>query len=126
MQGGDVVTVAVLCAAQSVLAGGGVSPLGCGAQRPGGAHGVEATVSGWRGGGRQPHGSYAQQLPKTLKKRRPRLAIDLTLIPYHGQAQEREEEVYRGEAKAERHIFMPNASGTSSMRVSAIQWRCAE
>lgn len=43
-----------------------------------------------------------QQLPKTLLKgkRSYNLAIDLTLIPYHGQAQQNEEEIRRGQAKS--------------------------
>lgn len=43
--------------------------------------------------------ALGQQLPKNLKKRRWRLAIDLTLIPYHGQPQQDEEEIYRNQAK---------------------------
>lgn len=39
-------------------------------------------------------------LPKALRRRRHRLAIDLTLIPYHGRPLESEEEVYRGPAKS--------------------------
>jgi len=43
-----------------------------------------------------------QQLhPSLFKKKRPfQFAIDLTLIPYHGQAQTADDEVMRGEAKA--------------------------
>ena len=43
-----------------------------------------------------------QQLhPSLFKKRRPfQVAIDLTLIPYHGQPQARADEVMRGEAKS--------------------------
>ena len=46
--------------------------------------------------------TLAATLPRILKKRkrRQRLAIDLTLIPYHGQHQLREEEVYRSLAKS--------------------------
>lgn len=44
--------------------------------------------------------SLAAQLPKFLKKRRWRLAIDLNLRPYHGQPHREEKEVYRGEAKS--------------------------
>jgi hypothetical protein len=38
-------------------------------------------------------------LPKRLRRRRQRLAIDLTLIPYHGQPQHDAKEIYRGQAK---------------------------
>jgi putative transposase len=37
----------------------------------------------------------AALLPKALKRRRQRVAIDLTLIPYHGEPLEKENEVYR-------------------------------
>lgn len=38
-------------------------------------------------------------LPRNLRKRRQYLAIDLTLIPYHGEPQAAAEEIYRGKAK---------------------------
>jgi hypothetical protein len=44
----------------------------------------------------------AATIPKALKRRRPsrlRLAIDLTLIPYHGQPEADPKEIYRGKAK---------------------------
>jgi Transposase DDE domain len=44
--------------------------------------------------------SFARQLPKGLKKRPQRLAIDLTLIPYHGQPHRCSEEIYRSQAKS--------------------------
>ena len=43
--------------------------------------------------------ALAGTLPKALRKRRHPLAIDLTLIPYHGQPQKEAEEVYRSQAK---------------------------
>jgi len=43
--------------------------------------------------------ALAALLPKALKRRRQRLAFDLTLIPYHGQPFENESEIYRGAAK---------------------------
>lgn len=47
--------------------------------------------------------AMAASLPKALKKRKKRsrwrLAIDLTLIPYHGQPEANVEEVYRSKAK---------------------------
>ena len=44
--------------------------------------------------------SLAAELPKALKKRRQPLAIDLTLIPYHGKPHRDRHEVYRGQAKS--------------------------
>jgi putative transposase len=44
--------------------------------------------------------SFAAQLPQALRQRRQRLAIDLILIPYHGQPHRRVEEIYRGQAKS--------------------------
>jgi len=38
-------------------------------------------------------------LPKVLRRRRQRLAIDLTLIPYHGEPFRDLSEIYRGQAK---------------------------
>ena len=38
-------------------------------------------------------------LPKALRRRRQPLAIDLTLLPYHGEPLEDPREVYRGQAK---------------------------
>jgi hypothetical protein len=38
-------------------------------------------------------------LPRGLRRRRQPLAIDLTLLPYHGQPQHAADEVYRGQAK---------------------------
>jgi putative transposase len=48
----------------------------------------------------QLNNSFAAQLPKALRQRRQRVAIDLTLIPYHGQPHRRVEEIYRGQAKS--------------------------
>ena len=39
-------------------------------------------------------------LPKALRRRRQPLAIDLTLIPYHGQPLREAKEIYRGQAKS--------------------------
>src|SRR5512143_311237 len=43
--------------------------------------------------------ALAGRLPKPLRRRRQRLAIDLTLIPYHGEPFRDPQEVYRGLAK---------------------------
>src|ERR1700740_1757662 len=45
---------------------------------------------------RQLNAALAGHLPKILRKRTQRLAIDLTLIPYHGQPFRDVEEIYRG------------------------------
>ncbi len=39
-------------------------------------------------------------LPRALRRRRQRLAADLTLVPYHGQPQASDLEVYRSQAKS--------------------------
>ena len=49
---------------------------------------------------RQLNDALAGRLPKTLRRRRQRLAIDLTLIPYHGEPFRDPKEVYRALAKA--------------------------
>lgn len=48
---------------------------------------------------RQLNRALAGRLPRTLTRRSQRLAIDLTLIPYHGQHFRDENEVYRSLAK---------------------------
>jgi hypothetical protein len=48
---------------------------------------------------RQLNRALAGRLPRALRRRSQRLAIDLTLIPYHGEHFRDENEVYRGQAK---------------------------
>src|SRR4051795_7539791 len=48
---------------------------------------------------RRLNAALAGHLPKILRKRPQRLAIDLTLIPYHGQPFRDLAEIYRGQAK---------------------------
>lgn len=48
---------------------------------------------------RQLNAALAGHLPKTLRRRLQRLAIDLTLIPYHGQPFRDLNEIYRSQAK---------------------------
>src|SRR5437764_2031578 len=48
---------------------------------------------------RQLNAALAGHLPKTLRTHLQRLAIDLTLIPYHGQPFRDLDEIYRGQAK---------------------------
>src|SRR3954462_12732184 len=48
---------------------------------------------------RRLNAALAGHLPKALRKQLQRLAIDLTLIPYHGQPFRDLNEVYRGQAK---------------------------
>src|SRR5512147_1803845 len=49
---------------------------------------------------RQLNAALAGHLPEALRKRLQRLAIDLTLIPYHGQPFRAPHEIYRGQAKS--------------------------
>jgi putative transposase len=49
---------------------------------------------------RQLNSALAGHLPKTLRRHLQRLAIDLTLIPYHGQPMHDLNEVYRGQARS--------------------------
>ena len=55
---------------------------------------------------RQLNAALAGHLPKVLRKRLQRLAIDLTLIPYHGKPFRDLDEIYRGQAKR-RHQPLP-------------------
>jgi hypothetical protein len=58
---------------------------------------------------RRLNAALAGHLPKALRKHLQRLAIDLTLIPYHGRPFRDPDEIYRGQAK----------SGTSHFHASA-------
>jgi hypothetical protein len=58
---------------------------------------------------RRLNAALAGHLPKAWRQRRQRLAIDLTLIPYHGQPFHDLDEVYRGQAR----------DGTSHFHASA-------
>ena len=49
---------------------------------------------------RRLNAGLAADLPKALRKRRYPMAIDLTLIPYHGEPYRNAEEIYRGEPKS--------------------------
>jgi hypothetical protein len=62
---------------------------------------------------RQLNSALAGHLPKTLRTHLRRLAIDLTLIPYHGQPFRDLEEIYRGQAKDGTRHF--HASATASV-----------
>ncbi|MBV8317104.1 MAG: transposase [Planctomycetaceae bacterium] len=48
---------------------------------------------------RQLNAALAGHLPKALRKQLQRLAIDLTLIPYHGKPFRDRDEIYRGQAR---------------------------
>jgi hypothetical protein len=54
--------------------------------------------------------ALAGDLPKTLRKRKQRLAIDLHLKPYYGKPQKDPKEVYRSQAKAGTNNFHAYAS----------------
>jgi putative transposase len=60
---------------------------------------------------RQLNAALAGHLPKTLRKHLQRLAIDLTLIPYHGQPFADPSEVYRSQAKDGTSHFHAYATG---------------
>ena len=49
---------------------------------------------------RQLNAALAGHLPKALRKRLQILALDLTLIPYHGRPFRDLDEIYRGQAKS--------------------------
>jgi len=49
---------------------------------------------------RRLNAGLAADVPKVLRKRRYPMAIDLTLIPYHGEPYRSVEEIYRGEPKS--------------------------
>jgi hypothetical protein len=49
---------------------------------------------------RRLNAGLAADLPKALRKRRQRMAIDLTLVPYHGEPYRSAEEIYRGDPKS--------------------------
>lgn len=44
--------------------------------------------------------SLVTKLPKALRRKKRMIAIDLTLIPYHGQPAQDKKEIYRGEPKS--------------------------
>jgi hypothetical protein len=49
---------------------------------------------------RRLNAGLAADLPKALQKRRYPMALDLTLLPYHGEPYRSPEEIYRGEPKS--------------------------
>src|SRR5512139_19685 len=54
--------------------------------------------------------SFAAQLPKVLRQRRQRVAIDLSLMPYHGQPHRGAAESYRSQAKSGTTPFHADAT----------------
>jgi putative transposase len=54
--------------------------------------------------------ALAGDLPKPLRKRKQRMAIDLHLVPYYGEAWEDPKEIYRSQAKAGTNSFHAYAS----------------
>src|SRR3954467_1972066 len=59
---------------------------------------------------RQLNAALAGHLPKALRRRLQVLAIDLTLIPYHGQHSRALNEVYRGQARSGTSHFHAHAT----------------
>jgi hypothetical protein len=65
---------------------------------------------------RQLNRALAGRIPKSLRRRRQRLAIDLTLIPYHGEPFRDRKEVYRSQAKSGTSYFHAYASAYVVLR----------
>jgi len=59
---------------------------------------------------RRLNGALCTQLPKALRRKARMIAIDLTLIPYHGRPLEDEKEVYRSQPKSGTTHFHAYAS----------------
>src|SRR3954449_10725108 len=58
-----------------------------------------ATLPDYAGLQRRLNAALAGHLPKTLRQHLQRLALDPTLIPYHGKPFRALQEIYRGQAK---------------------------
>jgi putative transposase len=69
-----------------------------------------ATLPGYVELQRRVNRALAGQIPKALRRRRQRLAIDLTLIPYHGEPFADPKEIYRSLAKSGTSHFHAYAS----------------
>jgi len=61
---------------------------------------LDATLPGITELERRLNRSLATELPKALFRKLRRIAIDLTLIPYHGQPYQDEKEIYRSQPKS--------------------------
>src|SRR6478752_2918997 len=59
-----------------------------------------ATLPNYAALQRQLNAALAGHLPKALRKQHQRLAIDLTLIPYHGKPSRDLDEIYRSQARS--------------------------
>jgi hypothetical protein len=60
--------------------------------------------------------ALAGDLPKPLRKRKQRIAIDLHLVPYYGEAWKDPKEIYRSQAKAGTNSFHAYASAYVVLR----------
>jgi len=67
---------------------------------------------------RQLNRALAGRLPRSLQRRRQRLAIDLTLIPYHGKPFRDPKEIYRSLPRTAPATSTPTPPPTSSSRGS--------
>lgn len=67
--------------------------------------------------------ALADGLPKALRRRRQRLALDLTLIPYYGQPFVNPAELYGGKAKAGTQLF--HAYATAYVIYRGCRWTVA-
>jgi hypothetical protein len=72
---------------------------------------------------RQLNRALAGGLPKALRRRRQRLALDLTLIPYYGQPYQDPAELYGGAAKAGTQLF--HAYATAYVIHRGCRWTVA-
>ena len=72
----------------------------------------------------QLNAALAGHLPKALRKQLQRLAIDLTLIPYHGQPFRDLDEVYRGQAKSGTSHFHAYATAAAVGDAAAVAAPC--
>ncbi len=73
-------------------------------------HALLATLPGYAELQRRANRALAGDLPKAVRRRRQRVAIDLTLIPYHGQPYVDPKEIYRSLAKCGTSHFHAYAS----------------
>lgn len=63
-------------------------------------HALLATLPSYQKLQRRLNAALADDLPKALRRRPQTLAIDLTLIPYHGEPYQDAEEIYRSQPKS--------------------------
>ncbi len=67
--------------------------------------------------------ALATNLPKALRRKPRIIAIDVTLIPYHGQPAHDQRELYRSSPKSGTTHFHAYATPSSSTKGIATRWR---